>query len=468
MKKFYAVLLCFMMAGIAIGLFVVSTNLTYLTSMDQTTHKIVSGHEKLITVNGEAFPSFSTDGGAWCWFQDPRAVYNKGIHEKTYSGWVTKAGALQVGSYDHSTNTVTVVTLRKKWQKNDHANPAFLIRPDRRIMMFYSVHNGKSIISRLSRNPEDISAWEKEITISSKGRFTYPNPMQLSGENNRIYLLWRGQAWKPMITMSYDGVNWTRPRVLIQEKGRESYSIRPYLKAYSNGKDTFHLAFTDGHPENEPHNSIYYVKYQNGAFYKADGTWIKDLAEIPIRHSEADLVYDGGKNNVRAWVWDVASDESGNPVIVYTRLPKETDHRYHYARWNGFKWEDHEITTAGGWFPQTLEGKSQREPHYSGGIVLNHANPSVVYLSKPTDGVFEIEKWTTSDDGKTWKSERITSRSTNNNVCPPVVPREYKGVRDHVLWMNGDYVHYIQHRNQDADALRRRPQRYTGSYCVFI
>ncbi len=444
MKIFYAVLLCFLLAGVAIGLFASRTNRADLPSMVITTHKIDSGREKQLAVNGESFPFFSTEGGAWNWVQDPRAVYYEGTHKKTYSGWVTKTGALQVGSYNHSTDTVTIVTIRKRWQKDDHANPAFLIRPDGRIMIFYSVHNGRSIISRLSRNPEDISEWEKEIIISSQGKITYPNPMQLSSENNRIYLLWRGRTWKPTVSVSDDGVNWTHPKVLIEEKGRESEHIRPYVKTDSNGKDIFHLAFTEDTPAVEPYNSIYYMKYQNGAFYKVDGTKIKDLAEIPIRHSEADLVYDSRKTNVRSWIWDVAGDESGNPVIVYTRFPEEKDHRYHYARWNGSSWDDYEITTAGGWFPQTIKGKSQRETYYSGGIALNHANPSVVYLSKPTTGVFEIEKWTTPDGGKTWESEPITIQSTSNNVRP-LVPHGYKGDRDYVLWMHGDYVHFTEY-----------------------
>lgn len=35
--------------------------------------------------------TFTADG-AWCWFQDPRAVYVKGEHERTYAQWMTEDG----------------------------------------------------------------------------------------------------------------------------------------------------------------------------------------------------------------------------------------------------------------------------------------------------------------------------------------------------------------------------------------
>src|SRR5680860_677928 len=40
------------------------------------------------------------DGG-WSWFQDPRAVTYTGDQTRTYVGWVTPAGDVTVGSYDH-------------------------------------------------------------------------------------------------------------------------------------------------------------------------------------------------------------------------------------------------------------------------------------------------------------------------------------------------------------------------------
>src|SRR6185436_18199758 len=49
---------------------------------------------------GESYVSF-TDNGAWCWFSDPRAIYFKGRHSRTYGGWVDSSGSIIVGVYDH-------------------------------------------------------------------------------------------------------------------------------------------------------------------------------------------------------------------------------------------------------------------------------------------------------------------------------------------------------------------------------
>jgi hypothetical protein len=72
---------------------------------------------------------------------------------------------------------------------------------------------------------------------------------------------------------------------------------------------------------------------------------------------------------------------------------------------------------------------------------LNHSDPSTVYVSAKRDGVFEIEKWTTADQGKTWISEAVTSRSQKNNVRP-VVPWGFNGRGVEVLWMHGDYYYW--------------------------
>ena len=193
-----------------------------------------------------------------------------------------------------------------------------------------------------------------------------------------------------------------------------------------------------------PTNSVYYLKYADNRLFSANGHEVGHIDNLPIQHGQSDVVYDGKATGVRAWVWDIALDDMGNPVIAYTLLPRESDHRYAYARWTGKRWLDVELTSGGKWFPQTPEGENEREPHYSGGMCLDHSNPSCVYLSRQINGVFEIEKWLSLDKGKTWMSQPITKNSDSLNVRP-VVPRGYSGEKNHVLWMNGRYIHYTNY-----------------------
>jgi rhamnogalacturonyl hydrolase YesR len=399
----------------------------------------------------ESFVSF-TDDGAWCWFADPRAVARDG---KTYAGWVTEDGSIEVGCRDDKTGAITRFVLHKKYERDDHDNPSLLFLPDGRLRVFYTKHSVvEEINSRVTKRPGDISEWEPETVIkpsdssNPSSGITYSNPFLLSGEGNALYLFWRGRSFKPTMAKSLDGgVTWGPAQVVFSKAGLPPGN-RPYAKYTSNGKDRIHFLFTDGHPRNESGNSVYYACYRDGAFYKADGTRICGMSELPIRPEQADKIYDGSSGGGRAWIWEIAHDAQDRPVVVYTRLPSERDHRYRYARWTGKEWLDHELCAAGGWFPQTPTGTREREPHYSSGLALDPVNPSVVYLTRPVNGVRELEKWTTPDGGNTWKSEAITSGSLHDNVRPFVV-RNHAPEGPAVLWQNlsGRYVHYTDYRS---------------------
>ena len=399
----------------------------------------------------EAFADVTTDGG-WCWFSDPRALCRDG---KTYTGWVTRDGSIQAAELEHSSGKVTTVTLHEKYERDDHDNPAFLFLPDGRLMSFYSRHGGgknPKIHSRVTTRAGDFTKWEPEVGLplrddsGGKAGISYCNPFLLSAENNAIHLFWRGLTYKPTMAKSTDGGKTWSPAQVVFSRSGKSEGNRPYVKYASNGRDRIHFLFTDGHPRNEKTNSVYYACYRAGAFYKADGSKICGVNELPMRPEQTDCVYDATKTGVRAWIAGVAYDANDQPVIAYTRLPAETDHRYHYARWNGTAWTDTELCAAGGWFPQTPPEKTEREPHYSSGLAIDPSDPAIVYVTRPVNGVRELEKWMTPDGGKTWKSEAVTSGSKHDNVRPYVV-MNHAPDGPSVLWMNlsGHYIHYTDY-----------------------
>jgi rhamnogalacturonyl hydrolase YesR len=394
---------------------------------------------------GESFAEFTDDGG-WCWFADPRAVSHGG---NTFAGWVTEDGSIQVGAFDEKSSTVQVATLHAKLERDDHDNPGLLVLPDGRLLAIYSEHCGHDMLARTTKKPGDISEWNAEQVLDLAGgpraakNITYANPFILSDEPGAISMLWRGDTWKPTFSKSFDnGKTWTPGKPLVARPGAGNDN-RPYAKYVSNGKDTIHIVFTDGHPRNEALNNVYHACLRGGVFYKADGSRICSVDELPFAPSQADLVYDAHKSGARAWIWDMALDEKGNPVIAYTRLPSETNHIYACARWDGKVWQDHEIAPGGKWFPQTPAGKTEPEPHYSSGFCLDHANPSVAYLTRPVNGVREVERWQTSDGGATWKSSAITTNSQHDNIRPFV---SWNGSL--LCWLNvsGHYRHFTDYR----------------------
>jgi hypothetical protein len=386
---------------------------------------------------GEFFPQAAADG-AWTWFTDPRALYYLGQEDKTYCGFLTRDGSTRIWSYDHRTAKTDTFTLHEKFKADDHNNPALYIRKDRRIMAFYQKHSTDSLVLyRVSQRPEDISGWEPERTLKMSDAVGYAHVFRIE---DRLFLFSRSIDYHPtLITSDDEGETWNAPTKIISGSGQ-----RPYIKYVSDGKRRLHFAFTDGHPRDEWSNSIYYAYLEAGAYYRADGTKIKDFTQGPIDpKSESELVYDGNTSG-RAWIWDIALDSKGFPIVVFVVFPANNIHLYYYGRWDGARWTCHKITEGGSWYPQTPAGQSEPEPNYSAGLILDHDDPDDVYLSKPQNGIFEIEAWSTKDLGETWRVKKITQGSAKHNARP-ILPWNLSNARPTakmLLWMNGDYIFY--------------------------
>ncbi len=364
---------------------------------------------------------------AWSWFSEPRSVQSGG---RTYLGWVSSQGDIVAGSYDQTTHRVQTSVLMTNFQVDDHNNPSVLVRPDGRITMFWTQHSGGHLWYRTTTRAGDISAWGplKTLPTNTPGdvRYTYANPVLLPAEGNRLYLFFRGGNEHAAFAVSNDlGETWQPARTLIEEPGQ-----RPYVKYASNGRDTIAMAFTNGHPA-ETHSSIYYVQAQRGVLSLADGRPVGRLG-TPLRPAASALIYQA-RPGEDAWVHDVAFDAAGRPRIVFTTIPGTTGHAYWYAAFDGKRWNTRRLTDAGGSISPA------RETGYSGGISLDHRDPSIVYLSRPGGlGSYEIERWQTPDAGRTWTSEAVTTGSIEDNVRP-VVPRGYAGQGPAAIWMHGEY-----------------------------
>lgn len=363
-----------------------------------------------------------------------------------------------VGYIDHQTGEKKSHVLHPHLEVDDHDNPALLFSPEGKLMVFYARHSkADPIFLAVATQPENIEQWEPvrslyvNDTAAYAGRlnsYTYTNPCWLSTEGDTLHLFWRGMDFKPNYTYSPDGgKTWATGEIFIRPENIYR-NRRPYLKVSSNGKDRIHFAFTDGHPRNEPTNSIYYARYERGHLYQANGKRIASMKALPIEPRQADVVYDARETEEKAWIWDVAEDSAGMPVIVYATFPDDQHHVYQYARWDGDQWLNHRLTEAGGWFPQTQPGKEERESNYSGGLVLDHEDPNVVYLSREINGVFEIEQWKTQDGGESWERKALTEGSQQDQIRPFAVRNADAGQGIPVLWLsNRRYIHYTDYES---------------------
>jgi hypothetical protein len=387
---------------------------------------------------GQAPTAQVAGDAAWCWFSEPRAVQSGAT---TYFGWISSRGDITVGSYDTSTGQSRSAVLMTGFEVDDHDHPAVLLRPDGKLQAFWSGHNGDQVFTRTSLRIRDVSAWgplrSVPVRVPGDRVSTYVNPVVLSAERNRLYVFARsGYSHQSFTSTADDGRTWTTARTLI-----EAGDQRPYVKYASDGRATIGMAFTNGHPA-ETQTSIYYAAYRGGALRRASGMGIAPVSALPIAPAQADLVFRAPSGR-DAWVHDVALDAQGRPRIVFATFAdgNAEDHDYWYAGWTGSRWETRRITAAGGSISDDA-----RQPSYSGGISLDHSDPSVVVLSRPGLQHFEVERWRTADLGRTWSSEAVTVASTQDNVRP-VVPRNGSG---RVVWMTGRYGYFTTFRTAAA------------------
>ncbi len=371
-------------------------------------------------------------GGAWSWFGDPRAVTSGGV---TFVGWVDRDGDVMVSSFDHASGERLTSLLAARLNRDDHANPSIQVRPDGRLVVFYSRHVGPAMHYRISTAPRDVSSWGPPQTLPGNTNgvfgFTYPNPVRLEAEA-RTYLFWRGGNYNPTYSTQDDGsTTWSAARNLILMPGE-----RPYAKFAESGGDTIHVAYTNAHPNEYPSVNLHYVRIRAGTIERASGADVAPLGGAPIAPAQGDLVFDATEP---AWVHDVAADSAGRPVIVFASFPSASDHRYHYAHWTGSAWERHEITAAGGSFRE--DGGS---PYYSGGLTLDHEDPSRVYLSRKVGTGWQVETWTTPDGGESWSSTPVATVGKNVRPVSPRGMSAFSGDLS-VVWMNGSYPNYVDY-----------------------
>jgi hypothetical protein len=430
---------------------------------------------------------FNDDGG-WSWFQDPRTLVTNGtlVIGSVAAGArdPDRRGNIEVATYDLSSGRKHLTVLHPKLagegnsQYDDHDAPAFLARPDGRILAVYARHAAENhFYYRISADPGNPTAWQPErtFTASASSQITYSNLLWLSAENGgkgRIYDFFRGLDGrnKPSYAWSDDlGETWKAGNVFIDVPA--SFPHRPYVKYAGNGVDTVHMFYTDGHPHEFKWNSNYHAYYRRGMLYKSDGSPICSLKQGLKAPEEGTRIFPGDAADI-AWTSDIRLDGSGRPYVAYSvrKVPAGApptaageDHRYHYARWNGSQWVDHEIAYAGSCLYSS-------EMDYTGNITLDPGDPDTVYIStnvEPTSGEpllsrvdgkrhYELFKGTTADGGASWAWTPVTTDSSADNLRP-MVP-EGSGDNAILLWLRGTYRAYTDYDLAVVGIIARRPE----------
>ena len=399
------------------------------------------------------------DGG-WCWYQDPRAIIQNG--KLVIGGLSGQSGDVKISVYDLVKNQdLGTIVLHEKFQRDDHDVPALYVRPDGSILAVYAKHGNEKIHHYRISDPSDYLKWGPPQQFvhdyPEKKGVTYMNLHYMQDEGLLYNFFRNGQNINPYFITSADhGKTWANRTRLIQDEvdGR----TRPYVRYLQRDPNTVGIFFTEAHPRSFG-TSIYYADFQSGAFFRADGTKIKDLAQGPLRPSETDRIYQGSGEKISqartlsqkqsAWTSSMAADSQKRPHLGYTLYLSNDDHRYRMASWNGTQWVDREVAYGG-------KCLYAAESSYTGLITLDPADPTHVYISSDVDpttgkdleGTHEIYTATIGpeDDISTIKWAPITSGSKHRNIRPLVVAGEGYKV---VLWLSGPW-HTYKDYNSDV------------------
>jgi len=404
------------------------------------------------------------DNGAWCWYQDERALVDPAAGTMLMGSIAAtegvdgqaRGGDVDLACFDFNTGDAARTVLHHNFSQDDHNTPALIIRPDGRYLAMYTKHNQENYSYwRISTNPHDASHWRPEKmfdwtvylnAVDYHAHVTYSNLFYLSAEK-RMYDFSRAVNDDPTILISADqGDSWSfAARLLVEPK--LGY-VNGYTKYASNGVDRIDFITTEHHPR-DFNNSIYHGFIQDCKLHKSDGAVVDDDIFHSQGHAQTELTKIFAANSVlngekmtHAWTMDLHLDSDGRPVaLISTRandVPENTnftDHRFFYVRYDGKDWRVHLLARAGAclW---------PAEQDYTGLAAMDPSDVNAVFVSTTIDprngaalAVHEIFKGVTSDGGQNWNWTAITADSTVDNLRPmlPIWTRDNTAL----LWFRG-------------------------------
>jgi hypothetical protein len=408
------------------------------------------------------------DNGAWCWFQDERALVDPATRTLVVGsvaapegpGGEARSGTIELTVVDLDTGASDVVVLHERLENDDHDSPALWRRRDGRWLAVYTRHKSDDLTRwRVSDGPDPRGPWGPERTFdwsphTGGAGVTYANLRAVGG---RLYCFTRAVNDDQCALVSDDdGSTWTwagklftRPKVGYVN-GYTRYTTRP------DGPDRIDVVTTDHHPRDFD-NSIYHGYLADGALRRSDGSVLDRHpcdGDAPDQAGLTTVVaagsVHGGVPITHCWTTDVRRAADGTVAMVVTgrhdspevaadafeRFRPVTDHRFLYARLApGGTWQVHHLALAGA-------GLLPHEQDYTGLASIDPEDLVSLVISTPIDprdgtalAHHEIFRGRTDDGGATWAWTAVTQDSDVDNLRPILVP----GDPDHrpLVWFRG-------------------------------
>ena len=442
------------------------------------------------------------DNGAWCWFQDERALVDPqtqtlvvgSVAAAEGSGGDDRSGNVELTVVDLAARKARVVVLHEAFEVDDHDVPGLWRRRDGRWLAAYTKHKTDDLMRWRVSAPNDPTVWGEERTFDwaplTAGRgVTYVNLHELDG---RLYCFSRAVNDDPCALVSDDdGDSWNYAGKIFT---RQKVGYVNWYTRYAASDGRIDLITTDHHPRDYD-NSIYHGSFERGALRRSDGSVVDEHPFDPEGTAPSQAVLTtvlgageriGGVRLTHAWTSDIRTDAAGTIAAIVTARgddepsgPEEEfarrrpvlDHRFVYARKDAEgTWVRHPLAAAGA-------GLLPHEQDYTGLGVIDPYDLDVVFVSTPLDPRtgrrtehHEIYRGETTDGGGRWAWNAITENSTVDNLRPIVAPGDPDRIA--LLWFRGE-MSASQHFDCEivlrdiprdgAQSVHRRHDREKGS-----
>ena len=349
--------------------------------------------------------------------------------------------------YDVKSRTFSrPVKIAKESSSDHHDSPIIWADRANHLHVLYGCHKSPGV-HLVSLNPAGSNrervVWRQGSQIAPM--LSYPCVFRMSGNRDLIYYRTDGHtsSWTYRVTTD-NGLTWTGPTSDVTDldsRGRLDWSSYQTKVA---GKDrrylhVVYIDYDDNKHDVDPQR-FYNPKYDSFV----SNEWKYNLSYLRI-DSETGAVCNSGQTPLqtpidfstskrKCQIWDtqwrgagvppaVALDERGSPVFLHVLSGDAiTEHSYFYVRKVGATWLKTRITSS------THQWNSGHLVFDGEGVLHAFVVGGDNYLSggyMDRHGGGEIEEWTSSDQGNTWKKKRLFSPSGEqyrgwkfNNVQP--------------------------------------------------
>jgi hypothetical protein len=461
-------------------LFGTSTNIFTVAELDAggpgtpptpTTNAPVQEPRDLVAGNLVQF----NENGAWCWYQDERAVVDQAagriivgsVASGTGTGGSLRDAWVNAVVFDLQTRRPQRTELYKYGYCDDHNAPAFVLWPDGRCAAQYAGHNN-DYLSRFrtldgdSWLPETSFDWTSVGAVSGE-QTSYSNPHFLSAEGRALTFVRCIENRSPHFLVSSNlGDTWTYGGQLVEPDGVVGYNSG-YFRYSGNGVDRIDFICTEAHPR-DLLTSIYHGYISNGMSFRSDGTVVDTNLFDRICPVSRDFtlvfsngtVLPAGMTNTRCWNSDVQRYADGSvQAIIHARNDGSEggdssinpNHSFFFCRFDGTNWATTYLCKAG----TKMYGS---EADYVGLGALSPSDPGAIFIStrydpravtpgandtnQPYAAVREIWMGVTTNHGASFAWTPITRDSVRDNFRPVVPKWDVNNAA--LLWFRGVYT----------------------------